>query len=82
MNDKVMINDALGMAKTGISTYTTAITECSNPTLRSCFQQIRNSSETNQFDLYHLAQNKGFYTPAAQATDNEVTQVKNQLSNA
>lgn len=80
MNDKVMINDALGMSKTNITTLTTSITECSNPTLRSTLQQIRNTCETSQFDLYHLAENKGFYVPATQATDNEVTQVKNQLT--
>lgn len=80
MDEKVMINDALDMAKTGLTTYASAITECANPTLRSAFQQIRNDCEVSQFELYHLAQAKNFYKPAAQATDQEVTLVKNQLT--
>ncbi len=80
MDEKVMINDALGMAKTGITTYATAITECANPTLRSTFQEIRNNCECSQFELYHLAHSKNYYTPAQQATDQEVNVVKNQLS--
>lgn len=74
-----MVNDALSMAKTSITGYATAITECANPALRSTFQQIRNNCESSQYELFKLAESKNYYKPAAQATDQEVQQVKADL---
>lgn len=79
MQDKVMINDALASVKSSLTMYATAISECENLNLRSTIQQIRNSCETSQYDLFKLAQSKGFYKPAALANDTEVQQVKTQL---
>ena len=39
--------------------------------------QIRNSCETFQYDLYKVAQSKGYYQPAEMATPEEVATVKN-----
>lgn len=79
LQDKTMVNDALSMAKSDLTFYATTISECANPNLRSALQQIRNSCEASQYDLYRLAQAKGYYQPAMMADDNEVQQVKSQL---
>lgn len=79
LQDKTMVNDALSMAKTDLTFYANTISECANPQLRSTLQQIRNSCETSQYELYRLAQAKGFYQPAAMANDSEVQQVKSEL---
>jgi spore coat protein CotF len=79
MQDKIMINDTLSMVKSSITNYATVISECSNPSLRTAIQQIRNNCETSQYELFKLAQSKGFYQPAMMANDNEVQQVKSQL---
>jgi spore coat protein CotF len=79
LQEKAMVNDTLGSVKAGLTTYANVISECSNPNLRQTIQQIRNSDEASQFELYKLAQSKGFYQPATMADDNEVQQVKSQL---
>ena len=79
MQEKTMVNDALSMVKSSLTNYANTISECSNPNLRSTFQQIRDKCETSQYELYKLAETKGFYKPAAMANDNEVNQIKTQL---
>ena len=79
MQEKVMVNDALSMVKSSLATYAQVISECANPQLRSTIQQIRNSDENSQYELYKLAQSKGFYQPALMADDNLVRQTKMQL---
>lgn len=74
-----MVNDALADEKTELTFYANAISECANPQLRSTIQQIRNNCETSQYELFQLAQSKGYYKPAQQANDSEVQQVKSQL---
>ena len=80
LQEKAMVNDALGCIKANLTNYAGVISECSNPNLRQTIQQIRNGDETAQYELYKLAQSKGFYQPATMADDNEVQQVKSQLS--
>jgi spore coat protein CotF len=79
LQDKVMINDALSSVKSSLTVYANTIAECTNPNLRSTIQQIRNNCETSHFELFHLAQSKGFYKPATMAEDSQVEQVKSQL---
>ncbi len=79
LQDKTMVNDALGSVKSSLTFYANAISECSNPTLRSAIQQIRNDCECSQYELYKLAETKGFYQPATQADQNQVQQVKTQF---
>ena len=71
-----MVNDTLSAVKSSMGTYTTVISECANPQLRAALTQIRNDCEASQFELYKLAQSKGFYQPAAMATDAEVNEVR------
>lgn len=78
LQEKVMVNDALSAAKSELTFYANAISECANTSLRSAIQQIRNSCETSQYELYQLASSKGYYMPAAKASDTEIQQVKSQ----
>ena len=79
MNEKTMVNDVLASVKAGLSDYQSAITEAENTTLRQTFQQIRNSDESFQYELFKVAQSKGYYAPAAKATPTEINAVKTQL---
>lgn len=80
LQEKEMVNDALSSMKSGLTAYETAITECSNSQLRSTIQQIRNSDENSQYELYKLAETKGFYKPAQMADDSDVQKVRSELS--
>ena len=77
--EKAMVNDALASVKSSLTFYANTISECSNPTLRTTIQQIRDRCETSQYELYKLAQTKGYYKPAVMAKDDEVQQTKTQL---
>ena len=79
LQEKVMVNDALSSLKSSLTFYASSISECANPNLRSTIQQIRNSCEASQFELFKLAESKGFYKPAVMAKDDEVQQTKTQL---
>ena len=74
-----MVNDALSSVKSSLTFYANTISECANPTLRSSIQQMRNNCENSQYELFKLAQTKGYYKPAIMAKDDEVQQTKSQL---
>ena len=80
MGDKEMVNDVLSMIKSSLTTYTTSISECSNQQLRETLQQIRNSDEQFQYQLYQMAASKGFYKPAIQADSHDIQQVKSAVT--
>ena len=79
MDEKTMVNDILAGVKSDLTGYQTAITETENMGLRQAFQQIRNSDESFQYELFKVAQSKGYYKPAAPATITEIQSVKNEL---
>jgi len=79
IQDKEMVNDILSMVNSSLSGYANVITQTSNQQLRQAIQQIRNSDEQFQYQLYQLAEQKGFYKPAAQADTQDMQQVKSQL---
>ena len=79
MNEKVMVNDILSNVKSSLTAYQTAITETENAELRQTFQQLRNNDESFQYELFKVAQTKGYYKPAAKATITEIDEVKNSL---
>lgn len=74
-----MVNDALSAVKSELTFYTNAISESENQNLRSTIQQIRNTCETSQYELFNIAKSKGYYMPAAQASDTDIQQIKSQL---
>ena len=76
MLEKYMVNDVLSQVNISICNYANIITQASCPEFRKTMQDIRNSCETFQYDLYKVAQNKGYYQPAKMATPEEVQTVK------
>ena len=79
MDEKTMVNDILAGVKSDLTAYQTAITEAENMNLRQTFQQIRNNDESFQYELFKVAQNKGYYKPAQKATNTEIETVKTEL---
>lgn len=79
MDEKTMVNDILTSVKSSLSTYQTAITETENMGLRQTLQQIRNNDESFQYELFKVAQTKGYYKPAITATETEIQNIKTEL---
>ena len=79
MDEKTMVNDILNGVKSELTTYQSIITEAENMQLRQTIQQIRNSDESFQYELFKVAQTKGYYKPAQPATVTEIQHVKNEL---
>jgi spore coat protein CotF len=80
MQDKEMVNDVLASINASLGNYATVITEASNAQFRQTIQQIRNADEQFQFQLYQVAEQKGYYKPAAQAPQSDIQTVKSQVS--
>ena len=80
MDEKTMVNDVLGSVKADLTAYQTAISESENMGLRQTFQQIRNNDESFQYELFRIAQTKGYYVPSQKATVTEINQVKTDLT--
>ena len=79
MDEKAMVNDILSNVKADLSAYQQAISEASNSQLRQTFQQIRNSDECFQYELYKIAENKGYYVPSSKASTTEIETVKTEV---
>ncbi len=79
MDEKTMVNDILAGVKSDLTAYQTAISESENMNLRQTFQQIRNNDESFQYELFKVAQSKGYYKPAQKATTTEIETVKTEL---
>ncbi|WP_066502167.1 spore coat protein [Abyssisolibacter fermentans] len=80
LQERDMVNDILSMTKASSSTYTTAIHCCSNQQLRTILQQLRNEAENFQYQLYEIANQKGYYQPAKTVEAQERQQIKQSLS--
>jgi spore coat protein CotF len=79
MDEKTMVNDVLSNVKASLTAYQTAISESENTGLRQTFQTIRNNDESFQYELFKVAETKGYYKPAAKATITEINSVKTEL---
>ena len=79
MDEKTMVNDVLENTKASISSYQTAISETENMQLRQTLQQLRDGSESFQYELFKVAKSKGYYKPADSADMTEVQKIKNEL---
>ena len=79
MDEKTMVNDILSGVKSDLTAYQTAISEAENMNLRQTFQQIRNGDESFQYELFKIAQTKGYYKPAQKATVTEIETLKTEL---
>ena len=79
MDEKTMVNDILEAVKAELTTYQGVISETENMGLRQTVQQIRNNDESFQYELFKIAQTKGYYKPAAKATTTEINTVQTEL---
>lgn len=82
LTEKDMVNDTINMTKSSINAYHAAIVECANQQLRNTLQQLRNEAEQFQYQLFQIAEQKGYYKPAPTANANDIQQVKSGLSSA
>ncbi|MFA5576495.1 MAG: spore coat protein [Tissierellaceae bacterium] len=82
MQERDIVNDLLVGTKASINSYTTAIQECSNQQLRSTLQTLRDEAEQMQYQLFQMAEQKGYYTPAPAASTNDINSIKTALSSA
>lgn len=72
MNEKEMVNDILSSVNASAADYARAIVQSSNGQLRSTLQQMRDGDERFQYDLYKIAEQKGYYKPAQPASQNDM----------
>jgi len=82
MNEKDMVMDILSGVKASIGGYAKMITECGDQNLRQTFQKMRDGDEKFQYDLYKIAEQKGYYVPGATANTIEVSELKTKLQAA
>lgn len=82
MQERDIVNDLLAGTKASINSYTTAIQECSNQQLRTTLQTLRDEAEQMQYQLFQMAEQKGYYTPAPAASTNDINSIKTSLSSA
>lgn len=80
MQEKDMVKDILSMTKVSMGEYQASIADAANPALRSALQQLRDGAEQFQSQIYQLAEQKGYVEPADPATSQQMTSVKNELS--
>lgn len=78
MEEKYMVNDILENSKNEIKDYTNAIVECSSMEFRQTIQTIRNTCESFQYELFKLANSKGYYYPSESAKPEEINKFKSK----
>ena len=78
MEEKYMVNDILECSKNMLKVYGEGIMECKNAELRQIFQNLRNNLENYQYELFKIAEAKGYYTPAKSVGEQEIMEVKNE----
>lgn len=77
--DKEMVSDYLVGLNASLTGYAHMISEANNSELRQTLIQMRNQDESRQRTLYSYALQKGYYQPAAPASDQVIQQLKSQL---
>lgn len=82
MQEKDMVLDALNTTKASLATYQTAIIECNCQELRTTFQQMRDGDEQFQFDLYKVANKKGYYKTPQPAEQKDLQASKTAMMNS
>jgi len=80
MNEKDMVLDVLSGTKASLGNYAKVIVETANQNLRQTFQQMRDSDEKFQYDLYKIAEQKGYYATSPASSTQDVSSVKTALT--
>ena len=79
MDEKTMVNDIINNVKAELTRYEQVIIETEDINLRQTMQSLRNGKESFQYELFKVANSKGYYKPAQKATTTEVETVKTEL---
>jgi spore coat protein CotF len=82
MEEKYMIYDILTNFQTEITDYTNAIIQSEDLLLRQSLQNIRNEQESFRYDLFKLANSKGYYSPETKVKPETIAKLKNKLINS
>lgn len=80
MNEKTMIADTLVGVNGELKMFGEMIPQTENKELKQCLKQLRTSCESSQENIYQIAREKGYYVPAAKASQQEIDHVKNILT--
>lgn len=80
MTEKDMVLDILSGVKSSIANYAKMISECSDLNLRQTFQQMRDADEQFQYNLYKIAEKKGYYTTPPKEPDDCSQKIKIELT--
>lgn len=80
MIEKEMVNDVLNNMNSGLTSYASMISQTENQELRNTLKQMRDQAEKSQYDLYTIATNLNYYVPAQQASQDEISKVKQEVS--
>ena len=79
MDERTMVNDILVGVKTSLIAFQEVINETENINLRQIIQQIRNYNESFQYELFKVAQVKGYYNESLPANNKDIQKVKTQF---
>ena len=80
LDDKTMVSDALAGVNGELVRYGEMISQTENKELKQKLRQLRNDCEMSQEKLYQIAREKSYYIPAAKATEQEISHVRNVLA--
>jgi len=80
MNEKDMVLDILSGTKASLGNYAKVIVETADQNLRQTFQQMRDSDEKFQYDLYKVAEQKGYYATSPESSQKDIGCVKTALT--
>jgi len=80
MEEKTMVADTLTGINSELKMYADMIPQTENQELKQTLKQFRNAAEMSQEQIYTIAREKQYYVPAAKATDEEVSHVRNLFS--
>ena len=81
MDEKTMINDILDQTKSKLTSYQNAISETENIELRQTLKQLRDNLESFQYELFKVANSKGYYIPSDVSTEKEIQKTRKELEN-
>lgn len=77
MEECVMVADTLKGLNAHIGGFGQMIPQTENKELKQTLKKMRNMAEMSQEQLYEIAKDKNYYTPAAWAKEDEIAEVKN-----
>ncbi|MFW6237712.1 MAG: spore coat protein [Halanaerobiales bacterium] len=77
LSDNVIAFDCLEREKRMIDNFTKAASEAENKNLKQTLFQIRNQIEQEQQQIYHIAEQNGWYISSTKAGPQQISRVNN-----